>query len=210
MINTFLLSVSTIFAGLTLGMGSSAEPYVGYRLGVFEPYFSLGFLNTSGSYTSYYYTFNDNLPEGYKEEVEVDTLSWKVCFINPSLGTRIVFGSGFAKPYLRVSAGTPIPLYLKIEDDDDTDQEQLDSLKARMFENPEPLITVKSGLGFEVSLLDRISISGEMNYSYMFGSALVSSHERESEDGSYREENESHVDFNLGRTGGELWLNLYF
>lgn len=205
-----LITACVAIGGLTLGANTAPEPYVGLKLGPVVPYLSLGFVSTSGSYTYHYESFNDNLPEGYKEDLDADTISWNVGLLSVNLGARVFLSSASVRPFLRASVGMPFPLYLKITDDDEAEQAQFDSLLAKMYEEPEPTITVVGGAGLEAFISSRISIAAEATYRYMFGGMLLEDSYRENEDASFWETSRRHADFSLGRLGAALWLNFYF
>jgi hypothetical protein len=205
-----VFSFSAVFAGLTVGVGSGGEAFIGYRWGKFIPYVSPSFVTTGGAYYYHYRSHNDNLPWPYQDTEQNDTLQFDAGLLLASIGARAVFGSKELKPCLRVSAGLPLPVYLHFRSSDTTGQHQLDSLKSRLYENPEPTVILGAATGLETFISRRVSIGGEISYTHLVGGAWLKNRYNENEDGSFWEREESRIKFSLGKIGSALWLNFYF
>jgi hypothetical protein len=197
-------------SGLNLGVGTAGEASLGYRKGPFLPYLSLSFMSVSGTYTYLFKSYNDNLPEPYKERIDGDTIKVNIGLLTNRLGTKIFFQGKQVKPFINISAALPFPLYVSIKDDDESEQQEWDSLKARIYEKPEPTITLSAGFGLEKFIGERFSIAGELNYNYTFGGMWLQDRYFENQDMTYWEKEERQVDYKIGRTSTAIWLNYYF
>jgi len=196
--------------GINLGIGSTGEASVGYQKGIFSPYLTMAFTSVSGTYTYFFQSYNDVLPEPYKEKIDGDTISWKIGLISPKLGTRISLNNKSTKPFVNLSVNMPIPIFISLKADDSTDQAQFDSIKTRLYEKPEPTITLSAGIGIEKFLGERFSIAAEINYNYLFGGMWLQDRYEENSNQTYWEKEQSHIKYQIGRTSTAIWLNYYF
>ena len=196
--------------GMNLGIGSSGEACLGYRKGPFLPYLSLSFTSVSGTYTYLFKSYNEILPEPYKEKIEGDTLKVNIGLLTTRLGTKLFLPLKTVKPFINLSAALPLPLFINIKDDDESEQQEWDSLKARLYEKPEPTITIVAGIGLEKFISERFSIAGELNYNYTLGGIWLQDRYYENQAMTYWEKEERHVNYKIGKTSTALWLNYYF
>lgn len=204
----FLLINITPVEGVTIGINSSGEVWIGYRKSVLLPYLSLSFTDLKGTYTYLFQSHNDILPEPYQEKSDGDTIKVNIGLLTARLGTKLFFPLQPVNPFFNVSAGLPLPLYIQIKDNDESEQAEWDSLKARLYEKSEPTIIVSVGIGLEKFIGERFSISGEINYNYNFGGLWLQS--RYLENPTYWEKEERRVNYKIGKTGTAITLNYYF
>ncbi len=197
-------------SGLTIGINSTGEACLGFRKDPFLPFLSLSFMSVSGTYTYLFKSYNDNLPEPYKERIDGDTIQVNIGLLTNRLGTKIFFQGKQVNPFINISAALPFPLYISIKDDDEEEQQEWDSLKARIYEKPEPTITLSAGFGLEKFISEHFSIAGELNYNYTFGGMWLQDRYFENQDMTYWEKEERHVNYKIGRTSTAIWLNYYF
>jgi hypothetical protein len=200
--NFLILTIFFSSSNLTLGLNSSYEPFIGYEFGSFIPYISLSFSHISGTYTDYYYQYN-----GYIDVIieDSDTINWNIGLLNTSLGLKYIFNYNNTSPFLNVSVGMPIPLFINLEASDESLQEQFDSLIAGMYEDPELTFNICAGVGLQTSLTKNFSIAGELDYSIMLGGLTIKD-KREETDTLYFEEEKSHMKYRYGKMSGAIWL----
>lgn len=204
------LSFSAVLAGFSAGASSAGDAWVGWRWGPFMPYLSPSFITTGGCFVNHFQSHNDNLPVGYQDVEQNDTTALTAGLLLAGIGCRGVFGSGELKPTIRLSAGMPLPVYLRFRSNDSTGQAQLDSLRNRLYKKPTPTVLLGAGIGLEASVSRRVAVGGELNYARLYGGAWLKNNYSQNDDGSYWEREENRVAFTFSKVGAGIWVNFYF